>query len=229
MTSISLGTMCPFPCRGGARERDDPMGDEGWQTAWQLSIDLTVGKLQQADLQERCRKSGVVWHPESQAIDISLLSRNYRVTPPAFEATFSDSGEAAPITERIFILHYLETASGAPLSGKWITFAEVPGGDLYLPVFRARSIDRLVRAFTGREEVLIESSDALGGVEMDYGDVSVQLRALPHVPVALTLWRGDDEFSPSGNLLFDATVTEYLPMEDIVVLAEMVISRLLNK
>ena len=202
---------------------------EGWQEAWQLSIDLTVGKLQQADLQDRCRKSGAVWRPDSQAIDISLLGRDYRVTTPAFDAAFSENGESAPVAEKILILHYLEMANGAPLSGKWITFAEVPGGDLYLPVFRARSIDRLVRAFAGREGDLVESAEALGGVEMDYGDVSVQIRALPHVPVALTLWRGDDEFSPSGNLLFDATITEYLPMEDIVVLAGMVASRLLNK
>ena len=120
----------------------------------------------------------------------------------------------------------METASGASPSQKWITFGEVPGGEIYLPVFRARSIDRMVRAFGGQEAALVEAARAVGGTELDLGDVSVRVQALPRVPVAVVLWRGDDEFPPSGNLLFDASVTTYLPMEDMVVLAGMVASQL---
>ena len=84
----------------------------------------------------------------------------------------------------------------------------------------------MVRSFNGKEEALVEAARTIGGTELNLGDVSVQVQALPRVPVAVTLWRGDDEFSPSGNLLFDASVTKYLPMEDMVVLAGMVASQL---
>ena len=200
-------------------------GGEGWQEAWRMSIDLTVAALEKADLRDRCEKSGAVWRPEAGAIELTLLNRVYRVLSPGFEVVLAETGEEAPIAEKILILHYLQTAGGATLSGKWITFGEVPGGEIYLPVFNARSIDRLVRAFSGQEKALIEAAQAMGGTELDLGDVSVQIKALPRVPIALTLWRGDDEFPPSGSLLFDDSATTYLPMEDMVVLAGMLVGQ----
>ncbi len=199
---------------------------EGWQEAWRMSIDLTVGTLGSADVRDRCEQSGAVWLPEVEAIELTLLNRTYRIHHPTFEVVHAESQDEASTVDKILILHYLETASGIPLSGKWITFGEVPGGEIYLPVFNARSIDRLVRAFSGREEGLVDAARAIGGTELDMGDVSVLVPALPRVPVAVTLWRGDEEFSPSGSLLFDASVTSYLPMEDMVVLAGMVASQL---
>ena len=199
---------------------------DSWQSAWQLAVDLTVEELQGADLQERCEKSGAVWRPEDGVAEITFLNRAYWVRPPEFEVALSEGEGEVPLTEKVLILHYLKTASGIPLSGEWITFAQVPGGEIYLSVFRARSIDRLVRAFDGRETTLMEAARSMGGREAEYGEMSVQVRAFPRVPVTLILWLGDDEIPSSGNLLFDATVTEYLPMEDMVVLAGMTVSRL---
>ena len=60
------------------------------------------------------------------------------------------------------------------------------------------------------------------------GDVGVKIQALPFVPLALVLWRGDAEFPAAGNLLFDDSVTEHLPVEDIVILAETVVWKLVK-
>jgi hypothetical protein len=197
---------------------------DSWQEAWQSAVALTVEALQGADLETQCARSGGRWNPEAEAVEITFLNRLYQVRPPAFEVAGAE-GEV-PLTEKILILHYLQNASGALLAGKWIGFAQVPGGELYLANFRARSIDRLVRFFAGRETALAAAAGAVGGSAAGLGDVSVRLQALPRVPVALVLWRGDEEFPPSGNLLFDAAVTEYLPVEDMVVLAGMIVSRL---
>jgi Domain of unknown function (DUF3786) len=40
------------------------------------------------------------------------------------------------------------------------------------------------------------------------------------VPVTLALWRGDEELTPAGNILFDASISGYLEAEDITVLCE---------
>lgn len=201
---------------------------DSWQEAWELAVDLTIENLQQADLQERCKKSGGIWSSESRVVEMPFLNRVYQISPPGFEVHLKDDGQV-PITDRILILHYLQTAAGISASGEWITFAQIPGGEIYLPVFRARSVDRLVRAFNGREETLVDTARAIGGVKAEYGDVSVKISAFPNVPVLLTLWRGDDEFPASGNLLFDATVTKYLPMEDVVVLAGIIAGQLCKK
>ncbi|MBT4501308.1 MAG: DUF3786 domain-containing protein [Gemmatimonadetes bacterium] len=206
--------------------RDNPR--DSWQEAWTTAVELAVDELRQVDLEECCSRSGAVWNREDAVLGLSFLNRAYKVRIPEFDV-ISETGEEAPIREKILLLHYLQTASGTPLKGEWIAFTQVPSGELYLGNFRARSVDRLVRSFDGRETELVEMAEALEGVAGEYGDVSVVLRALPRVPVALVLWRGDEEFPPSGDVLFDATVVDYLPMEDMVVLAEMVASQLCNK
>ncbi len=205
-----------------------PTGDS-WQKAWELAVELTVAKLAESDLKDRCDKSGAVWDPHAGAVEIPLLDACFRIPRPEFTASNLTAGGEAPITERILLLHYLERASGTPPSGEWIGFVEVPGAELYLGNFRARSVDRLVRSFTDREESLVERAALIGGLAADHGDVAVCLQALPRVPVMVTLWRGDDEFPPSGNLLFDSTVSRYLSIEDMVVLAGMVAGRLCER
>ena len=83
-------------------------------------------------------------------------------------------------------------------------------------------MDRIGRAYRDREPALVEAVRRLGGGPADFGDVSGVVPALPRVSVMAVLWRGDDEFPAPGTMLFDSTVVEYLPMEDIVVLAGMV-------
>ena len=205
-----------------------PLTEDSWKLAWGQALDQTVEELGGTDLSERCQMSGARWRSDDGVAEVELLNRVYQVLPPVFEVVGPRIGEEVPITDRILLLHYLSKASGKPPTGEWISFDKVPGGEIYLPVFRARSIDRLVRGYSGREETLLETARASGGRPAEFGDVSVCIQALPRVPVAVILWRGDEEFSPSGNLLFDATVTEYLPMEDVVVLAGIVATRLLE-
>jgi len=48
------------------------------------------------------------------------------------------------------------------------------------------------------------------------------------VPVALILWKGDDEFPPEGTILFDRNISHILSAEDIAWLAGMIIYPLLG-
>jgi len=137
-----------------------------------------------------------------------------------------DGGPEADIRERIVLLHYLQTAGGIALTGTWMAFSQIPGAQLYLANFQARSGDRLARAFGDEPLRLLEAARELGGVETDSGDVGVRIPALPRAPVLALVWGGDDEFPASGDVLFDSSITDYLPTEDIIVLAEKVVTRL---
>jgi hypothetical protein len=202
---------------------------DSWQEAWQLSLEYTVADLRAADLADRCAKSGATLNATGDAAELTFLGARYRITPPEFDVARADSDAAVPITDKILLLHYLATAGGKPVSGEWMTFGEVPGGDQYLPVFRARSLDRLVAAFEGREDELIHAGERMGATPAEHGDVSVVVEAFPRVPVAAVLWRGDDEFSASGAFLFDKCTPDYLPAEDMVVIATKVVGMLMRR
>ena len=197
---------------------------DSWQEAWELAVDLTLDELRQADRGDLCRKSGAAQREAEGAIELTLLGQRYLLRPPEFTAT--RDGEDVHITERILLLHYLQRATGKAPTGQWISFAEVPGGQLYMRNFQARSVDRLLRGFGGREEDLRVAAGCINAVATDLAEISFSLQALPRVPVALALWRGDEEFPASCNMLFDASVTDYLSIEDIVVLAGLVAGRI---
>jgi len=46
--------------------------------------------------------------------------------------------------------------------------------------------------------------------------------------VVLSLWKGDEEFPPEGNVYFDASVSSYLPTEDIAYLAGAVVYKVIG-
>jgi len=54
------------------------------------------------------------------------------------------------------------------------------------------------------------------------------LKALPRVPLTVTLWLGDEELPPEGNIIFDSSITGYLPTEDITVLCEILVLKLVK-
>jgi hypothetical protein len=74
--------------------------------------------------------------------------------------------------------------------------------------------------------LLIERGGRLDGEVVGYGDAAMRFPVLPRVPITAILWRGDDELPPSGQILFDAGITGYLPLEDIVVASEMLVGEL---
>lgn len=66
----------------------------------------------------------------------------------------------------------------------------------------------------------------MGGIRCQYGDVSAEIPALPMVPLTYILWKGDDELQSSVRIFFDASASNYLPTEDLAVLAELTTLRL---
>jgi len=56
----------------------------------------------------------------------------------------------------------------------------------------------------------------------------VTINAFAHVPITLVLWKGDEELAPNGNILFDANISDYLSTEDVTVLTETIIWKLVK-
>jgi hypothetical protein len=85
-----------------------------------------------------------------------------------------------------------------------------------------------VKHFGKSPELLVKAAAQLGGRKANHGDVSATINAFPHVPITFVLWRGDDEIAPNGNILFDANISDYLSTEDVTVLTETIIWKLVK-
>lgn len=140
----------------------------------------------------------------------------------------ASDGSSLPLPAQLLLLHYLITADGTPLADRWSSFRDLPDGRFYDGAFRKRACLPLARAFGERPDLFVAAGERLDGTRLTYGDVSFMFRVLPRVRVAVILHTQDDEFPADANLLFDAALRHYLPIEDVAVLGGMVAVALLR-
>ena len=214
---------------------DAKKGENNSQYHLQLARDLAREKLKVMDLADVARRAGGIFLEEDagvRVIQIDYLGKPIRIAEPALLPACNpddwiERGGPIQLKEEIFILHYLIRASGMLPTGNLIPFRMMDGGIAYENIFRIRAVNRLLHAFSNREDCLKDFGYLFGGTPCEMGSISVRLRVLPHFELALILWKGDDEIPLSGNILFDESALDYLPTEDCVVMAETLVSRII--
>ena len=201
--------------------------EHAYDLAYKLATEQLAGV---SDLEQQCRRSGAEYKviDSRKVIIVEYLNQRYQVTFPDIDISLVDGEGEVPVKDKILILHYLTLARGVPLSHKLIAFQELPEGASYFPTFAKRSIEPLVKYFGSHPHRLIDAAKILGAREVDYGDVAVAIDGFKLVPVTIVLWRGDQEFPPRGNILFDDTISGYLSTYDITVLCENITWRLVR-
>jgi hypothetical protein len=124
------------------------------------------------------------------------------------------------------LFYHLLTADGTPVSGRWISFADLPHGRMYNTAFQGYSGDEVVKVFGSNLDSLHQVCLSMGGVEAGPASVSFIFQPLPRVPLMLTYWLGDDEFPSSCKILFDETASHYLPIDACAILGSMLVRKL---
>ena len=205
-----------------------------YETARQIAVET----LLQDDLEKCCANAGVSLQSLSSGgkkVCIPYIGHDYTLTIQNDRVVFDEAPRPLKISDEVLLLHYLITATGAPVLEEWITFREVPSGSFYYASFVKRAIAPLLKCFGERPSLLKEVSKTVGQVLDEPGDIALKVFGLPRVPVVLSLWKGDEEFPPEANVYLDKSVPEYLSTEDIaylsgaVVYKTMGISRQLGK
>jgi hypothetical protein len=191
-----------------------------------VAIERLVTELGRHDLDRLVKRSGADT-AGTDRIALRCLGEDYVITYPEGEVTTA-AGEPVDEHLAILLLLYLTEAGGGPLEERWIAFEQISGGAGYIASFRGRVVGPLLRTFGQRPEALLEAASGLDGSSLDLGDAAVVLPALPRVPIAFVLWCGDDEFTPSASVVFDAAVEGYLDAEAVTVLAELATRRMIE-
>ena len=198
--------------------------EQGFELSYKLAREQ-LAKI--SDIEKQCRKSGARYVDPNEIV-INYLNQPYYITLPDVEILLEDSNVEVPMKDKILLLHYFTLVKDTPATGILITYKQLPGGISYFPAFSQRAITPFVNHFGKNPELLIKAAAKLGGREADYGDVSVTVNAFDHVPITLVLWRGDEELAPNGNILFDSNISDYLSTEDVTVLSETIIWKLVK-
>ncbi|MCG6879770.1 MAG: DUF3786 domain-containing protein [Deltaproteobacteria bacterium] len=196
------------------------------------ALELGKKELTGEDPKKIAFRSGAEYIEErngEMGFSINFLNRKILISWPDLNFSTGTDKEEVPIQQQVLLLHYLNITEDAEILGEWIAYQEVPDGKFYLDAFVRRAKNPMLHGFGNNPELLVKlAGEAYGATPLSQGDVAVRIQALPLVPVALILWRGDDEFPPEGTILFDKSVPKVLSAEDIAWLAGMIIYPLLG-
>lgn len=200
------------------------------QRYYRQAFDLACEEVRSRDPAVMAARSGAHYQvrDEKKQLTILFFDDPYTIAFPEIEITSSQKRTVSLVT-RIILLHYLIRADGTEPKGDLIPYKEIPGGLMYAGVFQKRVADPLIDVFGQTPEDFLRAGLAMGGEQSAFGDVSFTLKALPRVFLTLVFWRGDEEFPPSIQVLFDRVIDGYLSLEDVVVLGEMTSKRLIAR
>ncbi len=204
---------------------------KNYDITYNLALQLAAEKLGSLQkLEEQCQKSASVCitSGSGRCVQVKYLGRHYQVSWPEIDISMVESREPVGTRDKILILDYLNSAQGTPLSGVPITFQESVEVSSYHPTFSKRAIKPLIDYFGNNPERLLVAARELGGIKAGFGDFSVTIPAFDRVPISLVIWKGDEEFPPNANILFDKTIHDYLTTEAIIVLCQVIAWRLVN-
>jgi len=172
--------------------------------------------------------AGAQFDPVQEAAVLPLFGTAFRVSDQGRVIVRAVDGASAHPAERILILHYLAAAAGDPPAGRQMSFREFPGARFYDSTFRAHTVQELAGTFANDEGAFEAACRAAGGKREQGSGVRMEFLALPKVRVTLCYWAGEDDMPAGAQVLFDASATSFLPVEDIAVVGESLVHRVVN-
>ncbi|MGR3219703.1 MAG: DUF3786 domain-containing protein [Candidatus Anammoxibacter sp.] len=188
--------------------------------AYHKAYHLACEQLAKIDPEDMASNTGSVLDKSSKLLKLQYMSGLYHIYYQDGKIV-TPSGDILKDTVLMtLLLHYLTNENGRTITGKHISFREIPdGGSIYDSAYQKRVIKPLIKTFGNNSDLLLEAAKQFDGKKSSYGDISVTVNVFHAVPVTYVIWHGDEEFPPSATILFDESISSYLPVEDIVIMA----------
>ena len=158
---------------------------------------------------------------DGNAFTVMLLGTDYRITWPECVIT-----PEAPLPKQTFLLRWLLEGKQAASSGGWLTFREMPWGELYIKPYTGRVLTRAAFTFGTRVDAFRAAAQSLGGTPVPHGDAGFQFSLLPGLSMQILVWAGDDEFPPNAQVLYSDNFATAVAPEDRVVAGDLLITHI---
>jgi hypothetical protein len=159
---------------------------------------------------------------------LPFWSREVVISFPGFIGKFADGGEEINTFDLTMLAYYFDQSDGAPMTGEWIAFNQIPGGLFYAQAFQGYSGNELAKAFGNDSEAFMNANEKLGGRREFFGNLAYSYQVLPRVPIMVVCWLGDDEFPPSYRILFDSNAQHHLVTDAYAILGSNLTRRLIK-
>lgn len=187
-----------------------------------------LGLYKGLNTEEASVRTGCPFDQEKGCFAMRLLYDDYRLYWPEYriESDNADAFALKNIPAQIFLIRFLLEGKASVGSGSFLTYREMPWGDVYLKPFTGRCLNRAAFTFGTRLDAFRAAAEKIPCIPTKYGDASFQIEVIPGYEIRLIVWEGDDEFPPNAQILFSDNFPQAFSAEDRTVVGDMVISDL---
>lgn len=198
-----------------------------------IPLEYYLNEYRKLDPKEAAERCGVEYDEERRQFHIRLMGYRYLVDFPEFAVhKEEENGEGAyllldMVPAKIIVLRFLISAQVVKSSGKYLTYREVPWGEVYFRQFEGRCLMRLKFGFGFKLDKFAEGMEKIPGVKkLSLGDISYEFEFINGLHVRFILWAGDEEFPPSSQILFEDNFPYAYQAEDLAVVGDISITTL---
>ncbi len=191
-------------------------------------------KLAEVHPTDVCNRSEAIYHPAREGFVLPVYHQRYLVLPRLrkimrVEENDQPVDEELPFFLSLMILAYLLEAKEVKPSHTWVSGNDLKGGATFFRGPHSLDVRELEERYGRDPEAFLRAGRALGGSEVLFGDKGFSLEVFSKVPVAYVLWKGDEEFPPRVNVMFDSTIQDHLPLDVIWCLVTETTRRLVER
>ena len=168
------------------------------------------------------RLGEVSW--DGSAFTVGLLNRKFAISHPKYEIRALDGGKLPPLPTQTFLLRYLLEGKALSANGRWLTFREMPWGELYIKPYTGRVLTRAAFTLGTRVEAFKKAAQEMGAQEVKSGDAGFLFPLVGEYAMQILIWEGDEEFPPSAQVLYSDNFADGFAAEDRVVAGDILIT-----
>ena len=188
-------------------------------------------QLDKLDRQKTAQRAKCQYYSNPERYLITLLNTEYVVNlsdKHIFSTQPGSQSAPAEFLEQLCLLAYLINAQDLPLANKLVGPENLPSGQFFFRGLHSLPTERLEETFGKSPERLYEVSEQFDAKQCEFGDASIELNILPHIPLTIVIWRSDEEFGARASILFDQTAASHLPLDALATAVNLTVEALVR-
>lgn len=184
-------------------------------------------ELRNRSIQSLIETTDCVFNEDENRFEFQYWHQPIYLTIPNFVCFHSADQSPLRVIHQALILYYFYFADGEALANKWISFSEIPDGRFYNQAYQGYTGKLITQHFQDDVEKLNRAVQRTHGVPIPFADHSFRYQVLPRLPLLLVYWQGDEDFPPNYQILFDANVLHYIPIDACAIAGKLLTSKLI--
>lgn len=174
------------------------------------------------------KRTSIEYDMEHKIFKTIVMGKKYHIHYPSGNVWDEKGDIITSYVLKTIFLRYLVNGKGTPLTGNYVTYREITDGNVYYTNFSNRTIKRLAKIYDNNYNIFQDKFSNINAYIHNNGDFAFSFNFLKNIRFMFVLYKGDEEFPSSANILFDSNIEDYFNAEDLAVVVDVAIEYFIN-